>query len=35
MLNYIGYEDAYAPIIEDVTNITPRQVVKINTNPYN
>jgi hypothetical protein len=35
MLNYIGYEDAYAPIIEDVTNITPRQVVKINSNPYN
>ena len=34
-LNYISYEQAYEPIITDVTNITPRTVVKINTNPYN
>ena len=38
---YISYEDAWAPIItnldnvEPVTNITPREVVKINSNPYN
>jgi hypothetical protein len=35
MLNYISYEEAYAPIITDVTNITPTQVVKIDSNPYN
>ena len=41
MMNYISYEDAWAPIItnldnvETVSNITPREVVKINTNPYN
>ena len=40
-LNYISYEEAYAPIITDlndvetVTNITPRTVVKIDSNPYN
>jgi hypothetical protein len=27
--------DAFGPILEPVTNITPRKVVKINTNPYN
>ena len=32
---YIGYEDAWEPILADVTKITPREVVKINTNPYN
>ena len=35
MLNYISYEEAYAPIITDVSSITPTQVVKINSNPYN
>jgi hypothetical protein len=41
MMNYISYEDAWAPIItnldnvETVSNITPREVVKINSNPYN
>jgi hypothetical protein len=34
-LNYISYEDAWEPILADVTKITPREVVKINTNPYN
>ena len=34
-LNYISYEEAYAPIITDVSKVTPREVVKINTNPYN
>ena len=40
-MQYISVEEAYAPIITDlndvetVTNITPREVVKINTNPYN
>jgi hypothetical protein len=32
---YIGVSDGNAPIITDVTNITPRTVVKIDTNPYN
>ncbi len=51
---YIGYEEAWAPIIDtvemldkfknhigiaidslDVTKVTPPQLVKINTNPYN
>jgi DNA-directed RNA polymerase subunit RPC12/RpoP len=32
---YIGVSDGNAPIIEDVTNITPRTVVKIDSNPYN
>jgi hypothetical protein len=41
MMNYISYEDAWAPIItnldnvETVSKVTPRTVVKINTNPYN
>jgi hypothetical protein len=35
MMNYISYEDAWAPIITDVSKVTPREVVKINTNPYN
>ena len=26
---------ARGPILEPVTNLTPRKVVKINTNPYN
>ena len=34
MMNYISYEDATVPEIP-VTNVTPRQLVKINTNPYN
>lgn len=34
-LTYIGVSDGNAPIITDVSNITPRGVVKINTNPYN
>ena len=35
MLNYISYnQDSWDPILP-VTNITPREVVKINTNPYN
>ena len=33
-LNYISYEDAWEPILADVTKVTPREVVKINTNPY-
>ena len=33
-LTYISYEEAHAPIITDVTNITPRTVVKIDSNPY-
>jgi hypothetical protein len=32
---YIGVSDGNAPIITDVTNITGREVVIINTNPYN
>jgi hypothetical protein len=35
MMNYISYEDAWAPIITDVSKVTPVTVVKINTNPYN
>ena len=35
MMNYISYEDAWAPIITNVGNITPREVVKIDSNPYN
>ena len=31
----IGVSDGNAPIITDVSNITPRTVVKINSNPYN
>jgi DNA-directed RNA polymerase subunit RPC12/RpoP len=31
----IGVSDGNAPIITDVSNITPTQVVKINSNPYN
>jgi len=31
----IGVSDGNAPIITDVSNVTPRTVVKINTNPYN
>jgi len=30
---YISYDDAWGPIFP-VTNITPREVVKINSNPY-
>jgi len=32
---YISYEDAWEPILADVTKVTPPQLVKINTNPYN
>ena len=31
----IGVSDGNAPIITDVSNITPTKLVKINTNPYN
>jgi len=31
----IGTSPAFEPIITDVTNITPRTVVKIDSNPYN
>ena len=31
----IGVSDGNAPVITNVSNITPTQVVKINTNPYN
>jgi len=31
----VGVSDGNAPIITDVTSITPTQLVKINTNPYN
>jgi hypothetical protein len=40
-MQYISVEEAYAPIINDlsntspVTSITQPQVVKINSNPYN
>jgi hypothetical protein len=34
MLNYISYEEAYQPIITDVSKVTPRTVVKIDSNPY-
>ncbi len=34
-MQYISVEEAYAPIITDVSNITPREVVKIDSNPYN
>jgi hypothetical protein len=32
---YISYEDAWEPILADVMKVTPREVVKINSNPYN
>ena len=35
MMNYISYEEAYAPIITDVSKVTVPELVKINTNPYN
>jgi len=35
MMNYISYEEAYAPIITDVSKVTPVELVKINSNPYN
>jgi hypothetical protein len=31
----LGVSDGNAPIITDVTSITPTEVVKINSNPYN
>ena len=31
----IGVSDGNAPVIYDVTSITPTQVVKIDSNPYN
>ena len=30
----IGVSDGNAPIITDVSNITPTEIVKINSNPY-
>ncbi len=35
MMTYISYEPVYAPIITDVSKVTPTKLVKINTNPYN
>jgi hypothetical protein len=32
---YISIEDAWEPIITDVSKVTPTKLVKINTNPYN
>jgi hypothetical protein len=34
-LTNIGSSDATGPSLEPVSNVTPTQVVKINTNPYN
>lgn len=34
-MQLITVEPAYAPIITDVSKVTPVEVVKINTNPYN
>jgi len=31
----LGQSDAFGPVLEPVTKVTPTQVVKINTNPYN
>jgi len=31
----IGTSPAFEPIITDVSNVTPTQVVKIDSNPYN
>ena len=31
----LSESDAFGPTLEPVTNLTPRKVVKINTNPYN
>jgi len=31
----IGVSDGNAPIITDVSKVTPTELVKINTNPYN
>jgi hypothetical protein len=31
----LSESDGNAPIITDVTNVTPRTVVKIDSNPYN
>ena len=31
----IGVSDANLPIIMDVSKVTPRKVVKIDSNPYN
>ena len=35
MIIGIGTSPGNAPIITDVSNITPSQVVKIDSNPYN
>lgn len=32
---YISIEDAWEPIITDVSKVTPHGLVKINSNPYN
>jgi len=34
-ITQIGVSDATIPTITDVSNITPKTVVKINSNPYN
>ena len=34
-MQLITEEEANAPIITDVSKVTPVEVVKINTNPYN
>ena len=34
-LVWLGSYDGNAPLLEPVTKVTPRGIVKINTNPYN
>jgi hypothetical protein len=34
MLNYIGYDDVEISEVVTVTKVTPREVVKIDSNPY-
>ncbi len=34
-LTWISVSDGNAPILTDVSKVTAKQVVKINTNPYN
>jgi len=34
-LVWLGSYDGNAPLFEPVTKVTPRGLVKINTNPYN
>jgi len=35
VMQWISEEEANAPIITDVSKVTPVEVVKINSNPYN